>query len=317
MKKKFTFIGVLLFLICNDCTAQTSNDIYDVKVDSLKIENINRSYSFYIPKGIKEKAKLILVLHGATMTSKLMLEYTGYEFNRLAHASKDAIIVYPQAYDNRWNDCKIALPHKAKLLDLDEASFFTAIIERFTNNNNIDKTNVFVVGFSNGGHMVYKLAKQNPDIFKGFAAIAGNIPVASNNDCFTKKIPVSILIANGTSDPIIPYLGGEIMSPDGTKRGKMLPTLNTLKYWTDLINCDKITLIKKELLDLNKEDNSNATIYEYECKKQNKKVQLIEIANGGHNIPNPSFESWPNSLGNVNKDINLPELIINFFNSLN
>ena len=314
MKIKLLFILTTFFLNCNSSFSQSENAERNIQSDSIEIDNVKRSYSFFVPKGIKESPHLVFILHGARGSGKRIMKITGYEFNSVAINSKNSIIVYPEGYDNNWNDCIKASPRKTKQLNIDEAVFFKTMIHKFKNGYRIDTSKVFIVGFSNGAHMVYKLAMQEPDLFKGFAAISGNIPTPENNDCFgSKSKSVSMLIANGTSDPIIPYEGGYI---DGKTRGEVISTLNTVKYWTDLLECDKVVSSQIEYLDLNNEDNSTAKAYEYICEKINKKVKYIEIKNGGHTIPNPNFDEWSDVLGNVNKDINLPFLILEFFNSL-
>jgi len=130
--------------------------------------------------------------------------------------------------------------------------------------------------------MVYKLAKENPDFFKGFAVISANLPIASNNDCFSNNKAVSILIANGTSDPINPFNGGEVIVGDGKKRGKVIPTFNSVQYWVDLMNDDEIIETRKSLTDVVKDDNSSVIVYSYKGKTSKKIIELVKINNGGH-----------------------------------
>ena len=78
----------------------------------------------------------------------------------------------------------------------------------------------------------------------------------------------------------------------------------------------KIIETRNKLPDFVKEDNSTVVIYTYEGKESRKMVELVKINNGGHIVPNPNFSHWSKSLGNVNKDINLPKIITNFFFSI-
>ncbi|MCG2460227.1 prolyl oligopeptidase family serine peptidase [Flavobacteriaceae bacterium F89] len=316
MKTTSALFSILLLLICTVAKAQNDDGINDVKTDSIKMDNIFRSYTYYVPKDIKKSSKLIFILHGSTMKSSLMITATGYQFNRHANTSKDEIIVYPQGFETYWNDCRKSATYSANLLNLNEAGFFKAVIAKFYTDYGIDTSQVFVTGFSNGGHMVYKLAMENPALFKGFAAISASLPVESNNDCVSKNQPVSILIANGTTDSISPFNGGTVLAGDGKNRGDVAPTFNSVQYFKDLMKCGEIIETKKGLPDTDKEDSSTVNVYDYRCKNQGKRIELIEIVNGGHIFPNPTFDQWPKSLGNVNKDVNLPELILNFFNSL-
>ncbi len=316
MRKTTFLIGLILLLISNILSAQSKPDFYNIKADSLKIGNIYRSYLYHIPKGVSVNPKIIFVLHGSTMTAKQMVGMTGFEFNILADSLKDIIIVYPQGYEKYWNDCRKSATYKANTLDLNEMDFFKGIISKLTDDNNLKHNSIFVVGYSNGGHMVYKLAKENPNFFKGFAVISANLPVASNNDCSSSNKAVSILIANGTADPINPFNGGYVVVGDGKKRGEVIPTFNSVQYWKDLMVDTEIIETRNELPDAVKEDNSTVVVYSYKGKNSKKKVELVKINNGGHIVPNPNFSHWPKPLGNVNKDINLPEIITDFFLSI-
>lgn len=308
--------SLLFFMICSLGRAQKDNGIHDVKTDSITVDDLVRSYTFFVPKGLKKNSRLIFVLHGSTMKADLMISATGYQFNRLANTSEDKIIVYPQGFETYWNDCRKSATYGSNLLNLSEADFFKAIIAKFRAEYAIDTSRVFVTGFSNGGHLVYKLAMENPDLFKGFAAVSANLPVESNNDCRSKSLPVSILIANGTTDPISPFNGGPVLAGDGMNRGDVMSSLNSVQYFKELLKCGEIKGTIMELPDIDKEDSSTVNVYDYGCQNSVKKIELIEIVNGGHIFPNPTFDQWPKSLGNVNRDINLPELILNFFDSL-
>ena len=290
--------------------------IYNMEVGSLEIDKINRGFTFYVPENITDNPKLVFVLHGSTMTVNEMLTVTGHEFNRLADFSKNTIIVYPQGYGNYWNDCRKSATYKTHILNLNEFEFFRNIVSKIENDNNIKLKSIFVVGFSNGGQLVYKLAKENPKYFRGFAAISASLPIVENDNCLPVKEAVSILIANGTSDPINPFNGGEVTVDDGEKRGKVLSTPNTVKYWKELLPSNKIVETNQEVISIHNKEDSLVTIESYNCVESNRTVEYVKIYNGGHNVPNPSFIHWPEKYGNVNKDINLPKVILDFFDAI-
>ncbi len=90
------------------------------------------------------------------MKAFLMQIFTGHEFDLLADANQNTIIVYPQDYKNNWNDCRKEASYPAKRLNVDDVAFTRKIIPFFKKNYNINKTDIFAVGFSNGGQMVLK-----------------------------------------------------------------------------------------------------------------------------------------------------------------
>ena len=99
------------------------------------------------------------------------------------------------------------------------------------------------------------------------------------------------------------------------KEEKLFPLFNSVGYFKELMKNDQITETKK-IVGLDNDENSTVVIYSYHGKKSKKKVELVKIVNGGHNIPNPNFSHWPKQLGNVNKELDLPKFITNYFLSL-
>ena len=192
--------------------------------DSIQVDNITRDFYYYVPDDIAKNPKLIFVLHGSTMTAREMEIVTGRQFDRIADTNKKVIIVYPQGYLKYWNDCRKSATYETKLKGLNELHFFDQMINFFAGKYNIDRKEVFVTGYSNGGQMCYKLAKEKPEWFKGFAAISANLPLEVNNDCFETNRPVSMLVMNGTSDPVNPYNGGAMPLADGKNRGSVMST---------------------------------------------------------------------------------------------
>jgi polyhydroxybutyrate depolymerase len=88
-----------------------------------------------------------------------------------------------------------------------------------------------------------------------------------------------------------------------------------MHYWKSISKCDTVPK-EYDFPDIDKTDNSTAVEYDYKSTATNKEVVLIKIINGGHNIPNPTFFLWPKKVGNVNKDINAPKIIYDYFMGL-
>jgi poly(3-hydroxybutyrate) depolymerase len=67
-------------------------------------------------------------------------------------------------------------------------------------------------------------------------------------------------------------------------------------------------------------DKSTIEHYKYFCKDSNLRVELLKVINGGHTFPlidAPYLPSeWREALGNTNKDLDSPLLVLDFFESL-
>ncbi|GBF51716.1 hypothetical protein LPTSP4_32540 [Leptospira ryugenii] len=281
-----------------------------LKKEQIEIDGILREFYYHVPNKLKDHPKLIFVLHGSAMTAGQMQLVTGHLFDQNSDLHQDSIIIYPQGYQKYWNDCRASAKTKAKLQNINELEFFQAMISFFKSKYSV--SNSFLVGFSNGGHMVFRFALEAPELFSAFAVIAANLPVPENNECKESKKPVSLLLINGTADPVNPFNGGKVVVHDGIDRGIVHSTWETILYWRNLTDCKQDS--EGEYPDIEVSDQSSAKIHSFLCKRSKEKIRLIEVINGGHNIPNPTFFFWPKKqVGNVNEDLNVPEIIYDYF----
>jgi len=67
--------------------------------------------------------------------------------------------------------------------------------------NNIDPGQIYATGVSNGGKMSLRLACEASDLLTGVAAVIAALPAGL--ECRPAK-PVSIMLMNGTEDPLVP-----------------------------------------------------------------------------------------------------------------
>ncbi|MFI8378341.1 alpha/beta hydrolase family esterase [Leeuwenhoekiella sp. NPDC079379] len=292
-------------------TATDSLDFSTVLKDSIEIDQNERTFSYFIPNNITENPKLIFVLHGSNGSGDAIMRYTENWFNKLSQERKNAIIVYPDGYKQHWNECRKEANFDANVLDIDDIAFFKEMIAFFNYKYAVKKSGVFVAGHSNGGHMVYKLAKELPEFFAKYAAVSASLPVDTNNDCINSSAPVSIMILNGTGDSINPYEGGEVNVEDGNKRGEVMSTRKTIEYWANLAGLDFPTTATSIFPDLDKEDGATAVLFKATTSKYD--IQLVEVKNGGHLLSVPTEAELPTFLGNNIQDINMAQLIYDFF----
>lgn len=300
-KNVICFVAILTLCQTNIYAGEGHEKV--TRLDSIYINNVWRTYRYHKPQFPAENPRLIVVLHGDAMTSKSILTDTGFEFNSLADMTANTIVVYPQGYENYWNDCR-----KETYFDIknegDDVLFIKSIIRRMQVRHHVDYKNVFAVGYLNGGNMCYKLAKSTPGLFKGFAIIGANLSESTNDDCFSLNKPVSMIIINYTSKTKSPYEGKE-----------MLSTEETIDYWLDLLEPKN-----KRLLSSSSSTNvlANLTFFreDYFSKKENKTVSLIKIANDGYSLPYPHVDRWPKKIGDKNNHMSLPETVVHFFYSV-
>jgi polyhydroxybutyrate depolymerase len=166
------------------------------------------------------------------------------------------------------------------------------MISYFSKNYSINPKQIFAVGTSGGGHMAYKLALTMPQKFRAITAIIANLPDSANMDCSEARLPVSVMIVNGTEDPTNPYNGGNVVIP-GVVLGTVRSTENTFHYWSDLAGY-KGEPAKELLADTDPADGKTIERYTFSAKGK-PEVVLLKVIGGKHNYPNDidvHLEAW-------------------------
>jgi polyhydroxybutyrate depolymerase len=238
-----------------------------------------RAYRTYVPRGLPKGAPLVVVMHGAGENGARVRVETGYGFDRLADQHGFAV-VYPNAYEGFWNVGTVV-----GAVDVDDVGFLTALVDRLIGEIGVDPKRVFAVGTSRGGFMAFRLALEAPTRFRAVAAVSANVPVAENFTCKpTRNGTSSVLIMNGTKDPLVPFDGGSV-SVYGLfyKLGKVRSSRDSAQYFADL--------------------NRN---------NPNVEVELVVVHGGGHGMPQP-YSRRPRLLGPSLSEPNGPAVIWAFF----
>ena len=145
-------------------------------------EGQERRYFLYKPAQLAAKPGVMFMLHGSGSDPETSRSGLTYEFDSLADEF-GFVTVYPEGFENHWNDCRSALSYSASQTDIDDVSFLLALRQALVQEFSADDGRVFLTGMSNGGHMTYRMAYEQPEAFAGFAVIAANIPALTNFKC--------------------------------------------------------------------------------------------------------------------------------------
>ena len=94
---------------------------------------------------------------------------------------------------------------------IDDVGFLTGVVDKLVAELGVDPGRVFAVGSSRGGSMALRLALEAPARFRAVAAVSASVPTPDNFKCRTPgQSASSVMIMNGTKDPIVPFEGGEV-----------------------------------------------------------------------------------------------------------
>ena len=85
----------------------------------IQIGRLERTYGYYLPPNLPPGAPLVFVFHGSQQNGERMREAAGYGFDLLADAHGFAVI-YPDGYEEHWNDCRRAASYSARKLNIDD-----------------------------------------------------------------------------------------------------------------------------------------------------------------------------------------------------
>jgi polyhydroxybutyrate depolymerase len=273
---------------------------------TLEVGGRKRTYLAYVPQGLKPGAPLVVVMHGSGENGAHMRRATGYGFDRLADEHGFAV-VYPDGYEGYWNACNVAGDYGANRLDVDDVGFLTGLADRLVADLGVDRDRVFAAGASRGGHMAYRLALEAPARFRAVAAVSANVPVPENFKCKPAgRGTSSILIMNGTKDPVNPFAGGEVEFLGFLKRGKVRSSRESGQYFADLNHLAG----PPETTDTpTGEDHVEQMLWH---NGSDVEVELLAIHGGGHGMPQP-YVRYPRLLGPTLREPNGPAAIWAFF----
>jgi len=283
----------------------------DIIRKSLMHEGINRKYLIYKPSKINKNPPLVIYFHGSLGTGENMRNLSGFDFDYLAN-EYGFVVAYPDGYENHWNDCRRSASYSANLKNIDDVGFVKALISQLKSDFNIDPEKVIASGFSNGGHMVYRLAMEAPESIFIAAPIAANMPVDENLDCVKSELPVHITIFNGTEDPINPYEGGLVEVLGNKSRGEVLSSQKTLSYWAGLADVPIQDPTITNFPDIDGNPETKVSRISFSGQRD---VSLYRLEGSGHVVPS-KYMNFGEILGGNAKEISAAEEIFRFYKSL-
>ncbi len=249
---------------------------------------------------------LILALHGGGGTARSMCAMPG----GLAEPARRSgyILVCPEGFDRHWNDGRDIETWQAHARGIDDVGFLTALIEHLTQQYPIDSEAIFASGISNGGQMSYRLACEKSEIIRAIAPVVASM--ATSLKCIPNS-PVSVVVVNGTEDPLVPYDGGEIRA---LRRGlgSVHPTPRVLQFWAAHNGCDR-NADAESLAENDPDDGTRILRYQYQNCAGDSQVILYEVIGGGHTWPGANQYLPQFLIGRLSTEMQASEVIVEFF----
>ena len=219
---KWTFIAILFCFSSQLINGQKYQFMFD---DSL------RSYVVYEPDldPNPDGYPLIIGLHGAGAEGGL--SFLGTTF-MIPKAKKEKFVVAcPDALlfniVTWWNGGGL---YEEITDSTDDVGFISAVIDTMIKNYNVDTTRIYVMGFSNGSAMAYRVVSELSSRIAAMGVSSGQMLYEYCNPEF----PVPIIHFHGISDDMFPYYG------KGDGPNAVPPVDTTIAIWRGINSCNVI-----------------------------------------------------------------------------
>jgi polyhydroxybutyrate depolymerase len=301
-----------LALALSGCSAAATRRAFNQRVTShtFTYDGLDRTYLLLGPETAADHPlALVLALHGGGGTARSICAMPG---GLAGPAQREGyLLVCPEGVERHWNDGRGIDSWRAHADDIDDVGFLVALIEQLASQYSIAPGQIFATGISNGGQMSYRLACEQSGILQAIAPVAASMAV--DLDC-APDAPVSVLVINGTQDPLVPYTGGEIRAI-GRGLGWVRPTAEVLQFWATHNGCD-LQASSTHLPDEDPEDDTRIRQAIYPSCNTGTRVELYEVIGGGHTWPGANQYLPAFLIGRLSRDVEASDVIFDFFSNL-
>ncbi len=206
---------------CNKNLVSNSKDAKNLcqQIQTYKNDTIFLSHPLTYTN--KNKPKLIFYIHGQDELINTHISNNEKFRSKLQdwgklYANNNYIFIAPNLYGNNWGS--------QKALDL-----LSNEIRYYADYFNVSK--VYLIGYSMGGLLTYKISAQNPKMFHEVTILAGTLPFdILNYDSCKNLNKTKITIFHGTKDINVPYTASSKLIVDKCHSYKFkYPELHLLK----------------------------------------------------------------------------------------
>jgi len=279
---------------------------WDLPLRQVHVGELHRSFRVYVPDRLAASPGLVIALHGSIGDASQARFAVGTELERLADA-QNYVVAYPNGLGG-WNGCRRGSLNPASVNGVDDVAFMEALVNDLVAAYGVDRRKLFALGYSGGGHLVYRLALERPHLMAAHAAMVMILPAEESMECEPSGEAVSILIMNGTADPSVRFEGGPIYDEEGEEIARMMSTNDTFEYWARVGGMRRAPRVEM-LPDVVPEDDSTVEVRSLTSPQH--EVMLVVVHGGGHTLPGMTPPPGPPRA--QNQDVNAMDLTWRFF----
>ncbi len=271
---------------------------------SIEVDGQKRHYLVAEPSSMEGPLPVLIFFHGGGGNAP-MISRIG--FSRLAE-ERGYLLVYPHAIRGHW---QVGMTDHPKYdPNIDDLNFVQALLEQLKSQYSVDSSRIYAAGISNGGMMSHWVGAEFSEDFVAIAPVIGAIPQGLA-ERFAPKKQVSVLIMQGTEDPLVPYDGGPVTIGE-KKWGSLLPTDEAAQLWADHNGCGQFEV---ENLPDPADDGCTIVLQRWSRADRNVEVLLYRVEGGGHTIPGGNQYLPVATIGPLCHDLDAVEVLGDFFDS--
>ena len=201
-----------------------------LKTDQHVTAEIKLYYDLFIPENVSKNAPLLITIHGYAAHKHYMMR------EAKLIAPEGCIVASLQAPNKFWRETKsgeyklafgwlsdfkaeesVALHHK----------FILDVIEELSDKNLIDRSRVFLHGFSQACALNFRFAFTHPEVLKGVIGICGGIPSDLDTNEIYAPTKAQVFYIYGDADMFYPI---EKFQKFEKHLGEYLPNFEAKKY---------------------------------------------------------------------------------------
>lgn len=205
---------------------------------AIEDQDIERTYLLHEPRPSPARPRpLLIVLHGGASSGAEMEWVTG--FSRIADR-EGFVVAYPDALGmpvdagfRVWNTRECC--SRGHLLGIDDVELVKHLVRHLRDELPIDGRRIYLVGYSNGGALAYRVAIEDALTFAALGIYAALPPargaLGAPEMLLSPLEPVGLIAIHSEDDRRVPYAGsggGDSLNP---------PFLFSGHYWAERLRC--------------------------------------------------------------------------------
>lgn len=277
----------------------------------------SRSWVVYAPPNYDptRPTPVVVLLHGRSSTGAGQALLSG--MNDVAD-EHNFLVVYPDGLDNQWNaqfdlaSRTFSLSGQSSTLPQDDVGFLKTLMDDVSVDFNVDRSRLYLGGFSNGGFMTHRMACSASDTFAAFAAVGAALYIELQRYC-QRSPPSPILIMHGSADPSVPIDGVEVSNPQGGEPIRITLTVQETVAGFARRNHCSMRGASTTYAESGRSPGTHVVKFvPYECDPGDDVVYYL-INGGGHTWPGRAGIMPEDAFGATNMDFNASEAIWDFF----